>query len=135
MSKYSINNILISTPFFVLGAAFIFGAFWSLISRLLEGIVWHENDPYVIGAVIFLLIFGGAFTQFGLNALNKGYSKKSQRLISPIFYYFIAALFIVPGVWSAIYGSINALIVLAIGIAIAAYGFKLSNNLKSITQE
>jgi hypothetical protein len=135
MSKYSIKNVLISTPFFVLGAAFIFGAFWLLISRLLEGLAWHENDPYVIGAVIFLLIFGGAFTQFGLNALNKGCSKNSKRLISPLFYYFIAALLVVPGAWSAIYGSINALIVLAIGIAIAAYGLKQSNNLKSIPQE
>jgi hypothetical protein len=135
MSKHSIKNILISTPFFALGAGFICGALWLVISRLLEGLVWDENDPFVIGAVIFLVIFGGAFAHFGLNALNKGYSKNSKRLISPIFYYLIAALFIVPGAWSAIYGSINALIVLAIGIAIAAYGFKLSNNLKSIPQE
>lgn len=131
MNNIKIGNAIISAPFFVIGAGFIGGAIWSVVSRLSEGLSWKSNDSFVVGAFVVLLIFGGAFIQFGFNALNKGYSKNSKKIISPIIYYFIGALFIIPGAWSALYGSTNAIVVLVIGIGIVMYGLKISHGLKS----
>ena len=127
MSHYRIRNILTSAPFLALGAAFILGALWLLAGRLSEGLAWKDGDGLVAGFLVVMLIFAGAFIQFGLNALTQGHTKKSsKKLISPAFYYVIALFFIVPGAWIALYGSTNALIVIAVGVGIAVYGYKLS---------
>ena len=131
MGKYKISRILISSPFFIIGAAFLIGAIWLAIDRLMEGLKLDESDGFFIGAFVVLCIFGGAFISFGKNALQEGHSEKSKPLISPIIYYLLGVLFVIPGVWSFFAGSLQALIVIAIGVGISIYGYGVSKKLKN----
>ena len=126
MEKFKTSRIFVATPFFLVGAGFLCGAAWLGIDRLFGGFEWKENDSFIIGWLIALVIFGGAMLQFGKDALYKGHSKDFKPLVGPIIYYIIGVLFIVLGIWSFLAGSQQALMVAAVGIASVIFGVKLS---------
>ena len=126
MSKFKTSRILVSIPFFIIGAAFLGGAVWLAVDRLLGGLEWKENDGFVVGWLVVLTIFGGALLQFGKDALYKGHSEASKPLVGPVLYYIVGVLILVPGVWSFLVGSQQALMVSAIGVGSIGYGVRLS---------
>ena len=100
------------------------------IDRLFGGFEWKENDSFIIGWIVVLTIFGGALIQFGKDALYKGHSEESKPLVGPILYYIIGVLILIPGVWSFLAGSQQALVVSAVGIGSIIYGLRLSHRAK-----
>ena len=126
MNSFKTSRILVALPFFLVGAFFLGGAIWLAIERLLAGLVWDESDGFTIGAIIVLVIFGGAMLQFARNALFEGYAKESKPLIGPVLYYIIGVFILVPGLWSYFEGSSRAFLVAAVGAASIGYGINLS---------
>jgi hypothetical protein len=133
MSKFKTSRILASIPFLLIGSSFLIGSIWLGIDRLLGGFEWKENDGFIVGWIIALIIFGGAFLQFGKDALYKGHSEKSSPLVGPKLYYIIGVLILIPGIWSFIAGSQQALMIVAFGLGSIIYGAKLSMRLKKQT--
>ena len=133
MSKFKTSRILASVPFFVIGAAFLVGAAWLGIGRLLEGLEWKQYDGLIVGWVVVLVIFGGAMLEFGKDALYKGHSEKTKPLIGPVLYYVVGVLILIPGVWSFVAGSPQALLVSAVGLGSIIYGIRLSLRIRKQT--
>lgn len=130
MSKFKPSRILISIPFFIIGFGFLGGAIWLGINRLLGAFEWQKEDGLIVGWVVVLTIFGGAFLQFGKDALYKGHSEKSKPLVGPVLYYIIGALILVPGVWSYLAGAHQALMISGVGVVSIIYGLRLSRRTK-----
>ena len=126
MSSFKKSRIVVAVPFFLVGFCFLAGAIWLAVDRLMEGFEWLDSDSFTIGWLIVLVIFGGALLQFGKNALHEGHSEKSKPLIGPALYFLVGVLIIVPGLWSFIEGSSQALLVAAVGAASLGYGIRLS---------
>ncbi|MEZ9138752.1 MULTISPECIES: hypothetical protein [unclassified Shewanella] len=130
MNKLKTSRVIIAIPFFIIGTGSVVSAFWLVIGRLLEGMMWKEDDSFVIGAMVVLILFGSSFISFGKDALYKGHSKKSKRLIGPTIFYAIGVIILIPGVWSFFAGSQQALIISLLGIASIIYGLRLSHKVK-----
>lgn len=132
MRKFKTSRVLVAIPFFLVGAAFLGGAAWLGIDRLFGGFEWKDNDGFIVGWVIALVIFGGALLQFGKDALHKGHSEESKPLVGPVLYYIIGVLILIPGVWSFLAGSQQALMVSAFGVGSIIYGIRLSLRVKKL---
>jgi hypothetical protein len=132
MSKFKTSRILVAIPFFLIGTAFLSGASWLGIDRLFGGFEWKEGDGFIVGWVVALVIFAGALLQFGKDALYKGHSEESKPLVGPVLYYIAGILILIPGVWSFLAGSQQALLVSAIGVGSIIYGIRLSLRAKKL---
>lgn len=129
-NKPTLIKLLVSMPFFLIGASLLGGAVWLVIVRIIEGFQAKPDDGFVIGWLVVLVLLGLSFLNFGKNALFEGLVKESKSLIGPVIYYIFGVLVSIVGLWSFLAGSQQAIIVAVVGVASIVYGFKLSTRNK-----
>lgn len=109
-----------ASPFLALGSAFLIGAAWITVGRLIESFEWRDHDGALVAMTILLLAFGGGLTQFGLNALHKGHSEESTSLITPFTLVILGLFLAIPGLIGSFNGSFKGFVVLIAGVTVLA---------------